>query len=401
MTAAMPPQPGSTGEPPGAMPGAVSRFGDNLDLLKALFLAVLSTAVVYEVFPLPFVDDRVILDVFDNWVSETIAAMGFWSLYLIGFKYLEHRRQTAALRAFIDPHVEGLLAEGINARTADGLLNSIEAHLRQQRVRHFEHSAIFRRVYRVLHHVRSVPRKEGVHELLDYQAQIDVKKLDASYTVLQVFLWAIPILGFIGTVLGIAEAVREFAGFIQTAEGAVQFNAQMRGALAGVTSGLGVAFNTTFLALVLAIPVMLLTSLLQKSEEELLLEIEEYCLGELLPRLSFVPAGEVVNESFEEHLNRLQQLSSTWLKQFEPLVRSLGFQVDMIRHQMSGVQPLIKEFTDRLIDGAAGKGGGAVPPLAPRATPMGGSAAAGAHANQPPAAGAAKARLGLPERETP
>jgi hypothetical protein len=176
-----------------------------------------------------------------------------------------------------------------------------------------------------------------------------------------VFIWAIPILGFIGTVLGIAESVREFAGFIQTAEGGVQFNTQMRAALAGVTSGLGIAFNTTFLALVLVIPVMLLTSLLQKSEEELLLGIEEYCLEQLLPRLSFVPGGDVINETFEEHLHRLQQLSTTWLGQFEPLMRSMGLQVDMIRHQMSGVQPLIKDFTDRLIDGAAGRGGNAEP----------------------------------------
>jgi hypothetical protein len=170
-------------------------------------------------------------------------------------------------------------------------------------------------------------------------------------------------------VLGIADAVREFAGFIQTAEGGAQLNTQMRAALAGVTTGLGVAFNTTFLALVLAIPVMLFTSLLQKSEEELLLGIEEYCLEELLPRLSFAPAGDVMNETFEEHLHRLQQLSTTWLGQFEPLIRSIGLQVDMLRHQMSGVQPLIKDFTDRLLDGTTGRPGNG-----PRSAPSAGSA---------------------------
>ena len=404
MIVSVPPPSGAPAHPPEATPGVGSRFGDNLDLLKALFLGLLSTALVYEVFPLPFIDERAILSVFDNWVSETIVAMTFWSLYLLAFKYLEHRRQTAALQAFLEPQVEAMFAEGINARTADSLVRGIEAHLRQYRVRRFEQSAIFRRVYRVLHHVRSVPRKEGVHELLDYQAQIDVKKLDASYTVLQVFLWAIPILGFIGTVLGIAESVREFAGFIQTAEGGVQFNTQMRAALAGVTSGLGIAFNTTFLALVLVIPVMLITSLLQKSEEELLLGIEEYCLGQLLPRLSFAPSGDVVNESFEEHLHRLQQLSSTWLGQFEPLIRSMGLQVDMIRHQMSGVQPLIKEFTDRLIEGATGKIA-SVRPKPPSATgggagsggtPGAGTAGAGLSPGAPAAPEAASAG---PERD--
>jgi biopolymer transport protein ExbB/TolQ len=331
-------------------PEGPSRLGDNLDLLKALLLAVFATAACYEIFPLPFIDQRAILSVFDNWVSETIVAMTFWSLFLLLFKYREHHRQSAALRAFVEQWVSELWAEGINARNADALSGALRGHLRRRRVRRFEQSAIFRRVQRVLHYVRALPRKEGIHELLDYQAQIDVKKLDASYTVLHVFLWAIPILGFIGTVLGIAQAVNEFAAFIQTAEAGAQLNAQMRAALAGVTAGLGVAFNTTFLALVLVIPVMLITSLLQKSEEELLLGIEEYCLEELLPRLSFVPASDAVAETFEEHLHRIQRLSATWLGQFEPLIRSLGLQVDMIRHQMTGIQPLIKEFTDRLID---------------------------------------------------
>lgn len=359
MSSSLPPSPGAPATeqaaPPELSRGAASRFGDNFDLLKAFFLGVLATALAYEVFPLPFIDERKILAIFDNWVSETIVGMAFWSLFLLLFKYLEHRRQSAALRAFVDPQVSAFLREGINARNADALLAALSGQLRRRRVRRFEQSAMFRRVYRVLHHIRSVPKKEGIHELLDYQAQIDVKKLDASYTVLQVFLWAIPILGFIGTVLGIAQAVNEFATFIQTAEGGALLNAQMRAALAGVTSGLGVAFNTTFIALVLVIPVMLLTTLLQKNEEELLLAIEEYCLGELLPRMSFVPAADVVAETFEEHLHRIQQLSSTWLGQFDPLIRSMGLQVDMIRHQMSGIQPLIQDFTDRLIDATSGQ----------------------------------------------
>jgi biopolymer transport protein ExbB/TolQ len=108
-----------------------------------------------------------------------------------------------------------------------------------------------------------------VGDLLEAQAAIDVKKLEASYSIVQFFIWAIPIWGFIGTVLGIADAVQEFSNFIQTAETGVQFTTQMRSALGGVTSGLAVAFNTTFLALVLVMPVMLITSMLQKAEEEL------------------------------------------------------------------------------------------------------------------------------------
>ena len=185
--------------------------------------------------------------------------------------------------------------------------------------------------------------------LLDYQAGIDLKKLETSYTVVQVFIWAIPILGFIGTVLGIGYSVNEFAQFIQSAEVAGGFNAQMRAALGGVTGGLAIAFNTTFLALVLVIPVMLLTSFLHKSEEELLLAIEEYCLEELLPQLHVKPGEEALAEGYEEHLARIMRLSETWLGQFEPLVGRLSRQAEMMGHQLSGIQPLVKEFTDRLL----------------------------------------------------
>jgi hypothetical protein len=122
--------------------------------------------------------------------------------------------------------------------------------------------------------------------------------------------------------------------------------------LGGVTGGLAIAFNTTFLALVLVIPVMLLTSFLHKSEEEFLLEIEEYCMEELLPRLHVNPGEDVVTEGYEEHLHRIMRLSQTWLSQFEPLVSRLSQQSEMMSHQLSGIQPLVKEFTDRLIAGS-------------------------------------------------
>ena len=52
--------------------------------------------------------------------------------------------------------------------------------------------------------------------------------------------WAIPSIGFIGTVRGIGEALAQ-------ADKAVQ------GDIAGVTQSLGVAFNSTFIALLISI----------------------------------------------------------------------------------------------------------------------------------------------------
>jgi biopolymer transport protein ExbB/TolQ len=346
-------QPGG-GEPAGEPPPpalAERGWGDNLDLLKALFLGTVATALFYEVFPLPFLEQGRLQAIFGNgdWVSPTIVGMTFTSLFLVGFKALRHRAERRAWQAFRHPSVSALLSRRIYARDVDRAIVALGETLAALRVQRFRQSIVYRRVLRALTFVRAASKKEGLDTLLDYQAEIDLKKLETGYTVLQVFIWAIPILGFIGTVMGIGASVNEFSQFIQTAESGGEFTGQMRAALGGVTSGLSVAFNTTFLALVLVIPVMLLTSFLHKGEEELLLEIEEFCLEDLLPLLHAKPGEEALAEGYEDHLHRIVRLSETWLGQFEPLVTRLSRQAEMMSHQLAGIQPLVKDFTDRLL----------------------------------------------------
>ena len=62
-----------------------------------------------------------------------------------------------------------------------------------------------------------------------------------SYAVPRVMIWAIPLMGFIGTVVGISKAVAGFSGFLQTAEEIDQ----IKQAIGGVTTGLAIAFDTT------------------------------------------------------------------------------------------------------------------------------------------------------------
>lgn len=347
------PPAGASPTPEAPLPhrGEERGWSDNLDVVKSLFLALVFTSVFYEVFPVPFLDQGRLLSMIsnDNWVTPVIVGMTFWSLFLIAFKAAHFRGERRVWQAFRDPAVSGLLGRKIYARDAEQVAESLRDLLQGLRVKRFVTSVVYRRVLRVLSFVRAATKKDGLDALLDYQADIDLQKMESSYTVLQVFIWAIPILGFIGTVMGIASSVNEFSQFIQTATTGGEFTGQMRAALGGVTSGLSVAFNTTYLALVLVIPVMLLTSFLHKGEEEYLLEVEEYCLEELLPRLHVKPGEEVLAEGYDEHLHRIMRLSETWLAQFEPLVQRLSQQSEMMSHQLAGIQPLVKEFTDRLL----------------------------------------------------
>jgi hypothetical protein len=196
-------------------------------------------------------------------------------------------------------------------------------------------------------------QKDGLITLLDSEAEIEIRRLEASYTILQVFIWAIPILGFIGTVHGIGSAVSEFSQFIRTAEGGAGLSNQMRTALAGVTGGLSLAFNTTFLALVLVVPIMLLTSLMQKAEEELLLAIESMALERWLPRLKLESQTIQTVQDYEEQLQRVMEAASRWSMQLEPTLNGFTRQAEMLGHQLAGVQPLVKDFTDRVLGGSS------------------------------------------------
>ena len=59
----------------------------------------------------------------------------------------------------------------------------------------------------------------------------------------------------------------------------------MKNAIGMVTSGLGVAFDTTLLALVMSIFIMVPTSSLQKTEEDYLARVDDYCQHYLVTRL--------------------------------------------------------------------------------------------------------------------
>jgi biopolymer transport protein ExbB/TolQ len=94
--------------------------------------------------------------------------------------------------------------------------------------------------------------------------------LDGAYAVPRVAVWAIPLFGFIGTVVGISEAVAGFAGFLQQAEEIEQ----IKQGIGGVTTGLAVAFDTTLLALALSVAVMLPLVILERLERRAILALD-------------------------------------------------------------------------------------------------------------------------------
>jgi hypothetical protein len=85
----------------------------------------------------------------------------------------------------------------------------------------------------------------------------------AARDICESIAWAIPSVGFIGTVRGIGDALG-------------QAHRAVEGDISGVTSSLGVAFNSTFIALVISIVLMFFIHQLQLMQERLVFDSERY-----------------------------------------------------------------------------------------------------------------------------
>ncbi|MGB5339089.1 MAG: MotA/TolQ/ExbB proton channel family protein [Gammaproteobacteria bacterium] len=97
-------------------------------------------------------------------------------------------------------------------------------------------------------------------------------RMESELSIIRYIAWAIPSVGFIGTVRGIGDALG-------------QAHRAVEGDITGVTSSLGVAFNSTFIALVISIVLMFFIHQLQLMQERLVLDSERYVDHWLIRRL--------------------------------------------------------------------------------------------------------------------
>jgi len=96
---------------------------------------------------------------------------------------------------------------------------------------------------------------------------------EAENSMIRYLIWAIPSIGFIGTVRGIG-------GALALADQA------LAGDITGMTNSLGLAFNSTFIALLISIVLMFLLHQLLRLQDGLVVDTQAYCEKFLLKRIS-------------------------------------------------------------------------------------------------------------------
>ncbi len=215
-----------------------------------------------------YVQQRNAYVVLKDYEQEACFVLMLWALCILAYKGVAAWRQRCQLD-------EDLLQLPVNLPIGPEDVAQLD--------RRISELAAARETFLLARALRSAVRRFGVTRNVQDAATAlrDVcdsegDRLESELSTIRYIAWAIPSVGFIGTVRGIGAAL-------------AQANRAVEGDITGVTQSLGVAFNSTFIALVLSIVLMFFIHQLQFLQERLVLDTESYCDQNLISRLRIHP----------------------------------------------------------------------------------------------------------------
>ncbi len=154
-----------------------------------------------------------------------------------------------------------------------------------------QNTFIVRRLREALEFVRRKQSADALDGHLRHLEELEAVRANAAYSMVRIIVWAIPILGLLGTVIGITIAV-------------ANLNPEtLEESMTKVTHGLGVAFDHTATALSLTMMLMFLKSGVERIEDRLLGRVDERTGQELVGRFQSAVTG--AEESVGQPLHRV------------------------------------------------------------------------------------------------
>lgn len=200
-------------------------------------------------------------------------AMFFVGLAALGIKLLDVLHQHSTLDRVRIP-----TADETNSRPEDS--GALLAELAQLPAR-LADSYLVRRLREALQYVQRKGSADELDEQLRYLSDVDAARQHDGFALSRLIIWAIPILGFLGTVIGITLAITNLSPEQLAAREGVD----------ALTHNLGVAFNTTATALALSMVLMFASFLIERIETELLAAVDERAADALVGRFEQLGGG--------------------------------------------------------------------------------------------------------------
>ncbi|MDO5580225.1 MAG: MotA/TolQ/ExbB proton channel family protein [Planctomycetia bacterium] len=247
----------------------------NVRMSLSFIFALVATIGFYAVLELFFADNPFTLMFTARGITPyPTVFLGWWVLFILLIKSSKIRFQKRALQYCILPDRRNFV---LTPYTVEEVMVRIYDSAEQPK-----DFVLFNRILLTLSNLRNIGKVSDVDDILHSQAELDENGMETSYNMIAGFLWAIPILGFIGTVLGLSQAIGTFADVLKPG---ADITNDLVPSLTKVTGGLSTAFDTTFIALVIALVLQLFLTSIKKSEEEFFNACSSYCAENIVSRL--------------------------------------------------------------------------------------------------------------------
>lgn len=206
----------------------------------------------------------------DVWVilkdyeQELEIILTLWGLAIMGYKFrnLGHERRLFEANLVAVAEGESVLPE--DARGHARALEALDTENRERLLPQLLLTALNR--FRMTRSIQDVSDEVG------RAAQGYGDRMDSELALVRYIAWAIPSIGFIGTVRGIGQAMG-------------QAHRALDGDMSGVTESLGTAFNSTLVALLLSMVLMFLLFQLQQMQERVVLDAQGLAERKLIQNL--------------------------------------------------------------------------------------------------------------------
>jgi biopolymer transport protein ExbB/TolQ len=211
-----------------------------------------------------FVAERSIFVILKDYEQESCFILALWALAIMAYKGFATHRERALLDTDLVQVPEGMRILPEDARE---YARQVEALPEAQR-----RGVLPRALLVALNRFGATRNVQDVSDAARSVCETEAERLDSELSMLRYIAWAIPAIGFIGTVRGIGDALGEA-------------HKAVTGDVSGVTEGLGVAFNSTLIALLISIVLMFLLHQLQLAQERLVLDSENYLDQHLIRHL--------------------------------------------------------------------------------------------------------------------
>ena len=210
------------------------------------------------------VTERSVFILIRDYEQEACFILMFWAIAIMAYKGVVTVRQRTLLQKDLIPLAEGMRILPEDTRDLSRQIQALPSYQRN--------ALLPKALLAALHRFDTTRNIQDAAAATHAYCAAEGERLESDLSMIRYIAWAIPSVGFIGTVRGIGQAL----GYAHKA---------IEGDIFDVTMSLGVAFNSTLIALLISIVLMFLLHQLQSMQEHYVLDTEAYCEEKLTRHL--------------------------------------------------------------------------------------------------------------------